>query len=514
MEVRQSARALRGRVGESLMLRSPLNRAIAWILAFVGPVIVAAGLLPFRESVGLAGFLSGALLAVVLVAVIRGLGPALAAALVAIVLGAYFYTPPYDSFNIGDQSEYVAFVGFVAVAAVAGILVDQLAGLARQQASLRRVATLVARAATPNELYAAVTEEVGQQLPVGRARLARYQPDSSITFIAAWPLPEHGFAIGSNWKIDEGGISDRILRTGRVARMDSYGDVPGPVGETARRLRVGSVVGAPVIVEGRVWGVMLVGTGTSRKLPADTEARLASFMDLLSTAIANAESRAELAASRARVVAAADETRRRIERDLHDGTQQRLVSLAIELRAAEGRVPAELPEAKAMFSEAAKGLAETVEDLQEISRGIHPAILSTGGLTAAIRTLARRSAVPVELDVRVERRLPPAVEVAAYYIVSEALTNVAKYAEASLVQVAVQAADGVIELRVRDDGIGGADPGRGSGLIGLKDRVAALGGTITISGARGEGTTIAATIPVDGRSPLDADRPAATARPA
>jgi signal transduction histidine kinase len=233
----------------------------------------------------------------------------------------------------------------------------------------------------------------------------------------------------------------------------------------------------------------------------------------LSTAIANAESRAELAASRARVVAAADETRRRIERDLHDGTQQRLVSLAIELRAAEGRVPADLPEAKAMFSQAAKGLAETVEDLQEISRGIHPAILSTGGLTPAIRTLARRSAVPVELDVRVERRLPPAVEVAAYYIVSEALTNVAKYAEASLVEVTVQADDGAIELRVRDDGIGGADPGRGSGLIGLKDRVEALGGTITVSGGQGEGTSIAATIPIDPRSPLDADRPAATARP-
>jgi signal transduction histidine kinase len=514
MEIPETARALRERVVASLMLRSPLNRSIAWILAFVGPVVVAAGLLPFRESVGLAGFLSGALLAVVLVAVIRGLGPALVSAVFTIVLGAYFYTQPYDSVNIGDQAESVAFVGFVAVAAVAGILVDQLAGLARQQVSLRRVATLVARAASADELFAAVAAEVGQQLPpVRRVRLSRYESDQSITVIAAWPLPERGFPVGSNWTIEAGGITERIQRSGRPARIDSDAEVSGPVAENSRRLSVGAVVGVPVIVEGRVWGAMLVGTGTSRKLPADTEARLASLMDLLSTAIANAESRAELAASRARVVAAADETRRRIERDLHDGTQQRLVSLAIELRAAEGRVPADLPEAKAMFSQAAKGLAETVEDLQEISRGIHPAILSTGGLTPAIRTLARRSAVPVELDVRVERRLPPAVEVAAYYIVSEALTNVAKYAQASLVQVTVQAGDGVIELRVRDDGIGGADPGRGSGLIGLKDRVEALGGTITVSGARGEGTSIAATIPIDPRSPLDADRRAATARP-
>jgi signal transduction histidine kinase len=187
------------------------------------------------------------------------------------------------------------------------------------------------------------------------------------------------------------------------------------------------------------------------------------------------------------------------------------VSLAIELRAAGARVPADLADHKAMFAHAADGLAETVEDLQEISRGIHPAILATGGLTPALKTLARRSAVPVELDVQVARRLPQPVEVAAYYIVSEALTNVAKYARASVVHVDVAAGDAVIGLRVRDDGIGGADPSRGSGLIGLKDRVEALGGTITISGGPGEGTAIAATIPIDGTSGLDAPRPQATA---
>ncbi|MDX6432271.1 MAG: hypothetical protein QOE54_4637 [Streptosporangiaceae bacterium] len=511
MEIRQTVLAIRRRVGASMMLRSPLNRAAAWTLAFAGPAIVAAALLPVRSSVGLAGFLSGALVAVVLVAVIRGVWPAVVSAVFAIVLGAYFYTPPYDSLNVDNQADFVAFVGFVVVGAVAGILVDQLAGLARQQASLRRVATLVARAVTAEELYAAVTEEVGQQLPVGRARLARYESDDSITFVAAWPMPAHGFPIGSNWKLDRDGISALVLRTRRPARVDTFFGLQGPLAGSARKLRVRSAVGAPVVVEGRVWGVMLVGSSTRRKLPADTEARLASLIDLLSTAIANAESRAELAASRARVVAAADETRRRIERDLHDGTQQRLVSLAIELRAAGARVPADLADHKAMFSHAADGLAETVEDLQEISRGIHPAILATGGLTPALKTLARRSAVPVELDVQVARRLPQPVEVAAYYIVSEALTNVAKYARASVVHVDVAAGDAVIGLRVRDDGIGGADPSRGSGLIGLKDRVEALGGTITISGGPGEGTAIAATIPIDGPSGLDVARPQATA---
>ena len=258
--------------------------------------------------------------------------------------------------------------------------------------------------------------------------------------------------------------------------------------------------------------MMLIGSST-RRLAADAETRLASFTDLFSTAIANAESRAELAASRARVVAAADETRRRIERDLHDGTQQHLVSLAIELRAAEGRLPPDLAEHRAMFSHAIIGLAETLKNLQEISRGIHPAILSKGGLKPAIKALARRSAVAVEMDLQVEDRLPQQVEVAAYYVVSEALTNVAKYAHASVVHVDVHATDSIIELAVRDDGIGGADATRGSGLVGLKDRVEALGGTLTIAGGVGEGTSVVARIPIEGTSALDAERQRAIARP-
>jgi signal transduction histidine kinase len=208
-------------------------------------------------------------------------------------------------------------------------------------------------------------------------------------------------------------------------------------------------------------------------------------------------SQAELAASRARIVTAADQTRQRIERDLHDGVQQRLVSLALDQRQAEAMVPAELSELRAQLSRVSDGLAGVMEELQEISRGIHPAVLSRGGLTAALKTLARRSAVPVVLEIRAETRLPEPVEVAAYYIVSEALTNTAKHADASEVHILVEARDGVLRLSIRDDGIGGADPSRGSGLIGLTDRVDALGGTIEVTSPAGKGTTLRVTLPIE-----------------
>jgi signal transduction histidine kinase len=321
--------------------------------------------------------------------------------------------------------------------------------------------------------------------------------------------------VGTRWNLalDPEGktISSMVLRTGRTARIDNFADLPGPFTTIARTLRMRCVVGAPIIVEGRTWGLIIAGSTAQGRLPADTEARLASFTDLIAIAIANAESRAELAASRARIVVAADETRRRIEHDLHDGTQQRLVSLGIQLRAAEASVPAHLAEQRAALSRVAKGLAETVEELQEISRGIHPAILSKGGLTPALKTLARRSAVPVELDLDVERRLPTQIEVAAYYVVSEALTNVAKHARASVAHVDAHATESTIDLAVRDDGVGGADPARGSGLTGLRDRVEALGGTITIAGGPGKGTAVVATIPLNGQSAPTADLEAATA---
>ena len=253
----------------------------------------------------------------------------------------------------------------------------------------------------------------------------------------------------------------------------------------------------PIVAGDRTWGVLFAGWGR-RRVSAATEALLASFADLLAAAIANAESRAELLASRARVVAAADETRRRIERDLHDGAQQRLVSLTLALRAAHAAIPPGTGDLGVSLANVAEGLVSVMDDLREMARGIHPAILSEGGLAPALKTLARRSSVPVELDVRTVARLPEHIEVAAYYLISEALTNAAKHANASAIQVGAEEVGQVLHLRVRDDGGGGADPARGSGLVGLKDRVEALGGTIAIHSPPGAGTSLYAELPFTG----------------
>jgi signal transduction histidine kinase len=209
------------------------------------------------------------------------------------------------------------------------------------------------------------------------------------------------------------------------------------------------------------------------------------------------QSREELAASRARVVAAGDQARRRIERDLHDGTQQRLVSLVLDLRAAEAAAPPELTELKGQLARVADGLTGALDELRELSRGIHPAILSEGGLPPALKALARRSALPVELEVDVEARLPEPVEVAAYYVVSEALANAAKHAHASVAHVQARARDGRLHLSVSDDGVGGAAPGLGSGLVGLADRVEALNGSIRIDSPAGQGTSLRVDLPLD-----------------
>jgi signal transduction histidine kinase len=288
-----------------------------------------------------------------------------------------------------------------------------------------------------------------------------------------------------------------VFETGRPTRVDKYPDSSsGPLGVPIREAALRSAVATPIIVQGRLWGLIAAGSVLEQPLPPDTEARLASFTELVATAISNAENLAELTASRARVVAAADETRRRIERDLHDGAQQRLVSLALALRAAQAAVPPGLGDLGSELANVGEGLVSVMDDLREMARGIHPGILSEGGLAPALKMLARRSAVPVEINVHADARLPERVEVAAYYVVSEALTNAAKHAHASVVHVSAETAGQVLHLHVRDDGTGGADPVRGSGLIGLKDRVEALGGTIIVDSPAGAGTSLHAELPI------------------
>jgi signal transduction histidine kinase/uncharacterized protein YoaH (UPF0181 family) len=380
-----------------------------------------------------------------------------------------------------------------------------LARLAEEQAALRRVATLVAQGAPPADVFAAVTNEVGRLLPVDMANMCRYESDDTLTFVAS--AGKH-FPVGSRWPLGgQQNIATLVFKTGRSARIDNYADATGPLAETIREQGIRSGVGTPISVDGRLWGLMAAASNQEQPLPPETEARLASFTGLVATAIANAETRAALAASRARIVAATDETRRRIERDLHDGTQQRLVSLMLELRTVEEKEPPDVGELRAGLARTAEGLAGVVEELREISRGIHPAIVSQGGLEAGLKVLARRSVVPVELDLRAGRRLPEHLEVAVYYVVAEALTNAAKHAQASAVHVELDARNGIVRLGIRDDGIGGADPGKGSGLVGLSDRIEALGGQLEVTSPGGRGTTLLIEMPVELQSSTGSPEP-------
>jgi signal transduction histidine kinase len=280
-------------------------------------------------------------------------------------------------------------------------------------------------------------------------------------------------------------------------RVASFAGATGAIAQEALGVGIRSSVGCPITVAGHLWGVIAASTKSDKPFPANTESQIANFTDLVATAVANAEGREELAASRARVVAAADEARQRFERNLHDGAQQRLVSLAFRLRITRDAVPAELPSVRADLDGAIEELVASVEDLRELSNGLHPAVLSRGGLGPALRTLARRSSIPVDVHLNSEARYPPTVEVAAYYVVSEALTNSARHAAASRVEALVDEQDSTLRVSIRDDGIGGADPRRGSGLTGLRDRIEALGGLIEVISAEGQGTTITVLLPID-----------------
>jgi signal transduction histidine kinase len=328
----------------------------------------------------------------------------------------------------------------------------------------------------------------------------RYEPNGAATLLSAVDEPgAKKMPVGQRFSLEGDNIAAMVLQTGRPVRMDSHANAAGPAAAQIRELGLRGGVGAPIIVDGRLWGVAVVGSSRPEPLPPDTEGRVGDFADLVATAIANAQTSAELSASRVRIVAAADDARRRIERDLHDGAQQRLVSLGLELRTVEAYVPPELQSLKKQISQLVTSVVGVSEDLQELSRGIHPAILSRGGLGPALKTLARRSAVPVELDVAVNRRLPESAEVAAYYVVAEALTNAAKHAQASAVKVCVDTEADSLHLSIEDDGIGGADAAKGSGLIGLADRVEAIGGQMTISSHPGSGTSLLVTIPFEVR---------------
>jgi signal transduction histidine kinase len=396
----------------------------------------------------------------------------------------------------GAEARLAGFTELVATAIANAQARVELRGYAEEQAALRRVATLVADGAAPKTVLTAVAEEAARLLGVEYGAMARYDPDGFRTVVAAWSSTGCAFPVGHRAKLGGQNLATLVFQTGRAARIDDYAKASGPIAEAVLKFGSKAAVGVPISVEGQLWGLMVLES-RSGPLPAGTEERLAGFTELAGTAIANAEAQAALAASRARIVATADATRRRIERNLHDGAQQRLVTLALELRAAEVAAAAGAGDLAPELDRVAAGLDDVLADLREIARGLHPAVLAEGGLAPALKTLVRRSAVPVHLDIQVDRRLPEPVEIAVYYTVAEALTNAAKHADATAVNIEVAEGDGVLDVCVRDNGCGGADFGEGSGLVGLADRAEALGGRLLLHSAPGEGTTLEITLPLD-----------------
>ncbi|MFG1932157.1 GAF domain-containing sensor histidine kinase [Mycobacterium sp. NPDC048908] len=356
--------------------------------------------------------------------------------------------------------------------------------LAATEASLRRIAMLVANGATPETVFDAVTKEALRRFGSGTARMIRYEIDGTATVLANEGTVGPHVIVGQVWKnYPEAGLTATIRRTGAPARVDDYRDIPGGKPYVDEGLRC--AVGMPITVNGRLWGMIAVGSAQG-PLPSCTELRMMEFTDLLSTAIATAHHRAELIASRARLVSSTDEARRQITRDLHDGAQQRLVALALRLRTAAESCT-DLQAARDSLSAAVTDAVEINNQLREVTQGIHPAVLSEAGLGPALRALGRRSTIPVDVWVSFTDRLPTSIEVAAYYVVSEMLTNAAKHAGATAVQIRAHLYDDQLHVSVRDDGIGGADPA-GSGIIGLRDRVEALRGTLEVTSAPGQGT--------------------------
>ncbi|MGN6378695.1 MAG: sensor histidine kinase [Gaiellales bacterium] len=373
---------------------------------------------------------------------------------------------------------------------------------ARQEAALRRLATMVAAEAPPEEIFHSLTEQVASLLDAHTANLVRFgdEPLTGVV-VAQWSQPDVlSLEVGERVSFDGPTAVTSVIRTGQAARIDDYSRIEGSLAKRLRGLELCSSVAAPITVDGRPWGAITVSTIGDTSLPPDAERRVVHFAELVALALSSAEARAQLAASRARIVAAGDAERRRLERNLHDGAQQRLVTLALDLRMARASVEPG-SEAAGRLEAASAELTEALAELRELARGIHPAVLVEQGLEPAIELLSSRCGLPVATSFHVDCVLNEQVEAAIYYVTSEALTNVAKYAQASAVEVVVSSDDGSVTLEVSDDGVGGADPAAGSGLSGLTDRVEALGGTLTVTSPAGGGTHVRASFPRS-REPL------------
>jgi signal transduction histidine kinase len=365
--------------------------------------------------------------------------------------------------------------------------------LAAEQAALRRVATLVAEGPEPAAVFDAVAAEMEALLGADQVSLARYEPGDEVTAVAYRGTGPQ-LQLGARFRLPDQSVTATVRRTERPARIEDLAWADGPIAAIVRGMGLRVSVGAPIVVDGALWGAITASWARKEPPPDDTEERMARFAELLDTAIANADSRDQLAASRARLVTAADEARRRVVRDLHDGAQQRLVHTIVALKLAQRALRRQDGRAESVVTEALGHAEKSNEELRELAHGILPAVLTRGGLPAAVRALTTRLQMPVDLEIATDR-VQAEVEASAYFIVAEALTNVAKHAHAQRAGVRASVADGALRVEVSDDGVGGADP-TGHGLVGMADRVTALGGRLEIDSPPAGGTRIAASFPL------------------
>ncbi len=399
--------------------------------------------------------------------------------------------PPDTEFRLGQFTELMA-------TAIANTESRARAErLAEEQAALRRVATLVAQADSPSEVFEMVTREVGLLSGADLARMERYEPDGTVTFVAGWSRTAGvELAVGARFPLEGTSIAAEARQTGRAARVDSFAQATGPIAQEARALGIRASVGCPIVVEHRLWGVIAASSKGEAPFPAGTESQIAGFTDLVATAIANADSRDQLTASRSRLLTAADEARRRVVRDLHDGAQQRLVHAIVSLKLAQRALGKKDGNAESLVGEALEHAEQGNLELRQLAHGILPSILTRGGLGVGVGAVVAQLDLPVQVDIPADR-FSPEIEATAYFIVAEALTNVVKHSRAGQAEVKTSAENGMLHVEVRDDGIGGADPG-GHGLVGMGDRVTALGGRLEIESPANGGTLLAATLPLSG----------------
>ena len=396
---------------------------------------------------------------------------------------------------------------FVAVAALTSLVLAAVTAertaseetqrqLTAEQTALRRIATLVASEAASERVFEQVTVEAARTLGASAASLARFDPEETVTFIGAWSRSGAlAFPVGSTLSLQGGGVLAAVRASGEPQQIHGYEGLAGPIVERITTLGYDSATAAPIRLGGEIWGALVAAAAQGERLPDGAERRLSDFAELVAQALANADAYRKLADSRARIVEATDGERRRLERNLHDGAQQRLVSLALQLRLVRSAVGNDPAKAESLLAGANEELDQALAELRELARGIHPGALTAQGLRPALNALAERAPLPVRITHVPDERLPGPVEVAVYYLVAEATTNVAKYAQATHAEVGVERSNGLVTVVVADDGVGGADPGRGTGLVGLADRIEALGGRLRVDSPPGHGTRLSAEIP-------------------